>query len=378
LFARDMAVALASVPARQVELSWVGVAAGHDSPMPDAGRVLAVLPGLEDRSMAGERAAAAINRARPDVVWLQHTFGLFGRWEAPYTDSLGPFLAALEPPLVTTLHTVPFDPPHGVPAALRRICDASERLIVMSSPALRHLSELYDVSVAKGVLIPHAVHRSRRPDAAIPVDAGLGDPLILSFGLIRPGKGLVNAVAAMPRLLASWPFARYVIAGQDHPATAFRRDYAGYRAQLSQAVREAGVEEAVTFVDRFLSEGELDGLLSRAAIVLTPYLHPDQASSGTLARALGAGRVVVSSLNGHSFDAAEHGAVELLPGTTPREIADTVHRVLAHPARRRGLERRARAYSRTRPWSTIAERSIAVLLAAARTGQPEADSCQAG
>ena len=44
------------------------------------------------------------------------------------------------------------------------------------------------------------------------------------------------------------------------------------------------------FHDRFVSQDELTEFLSAADIYITPYLKPEQITSGTLAYAVGAGR----------------------------------------------------------------------------------------
>ena len=49
------------------------------------------------------------------------------------------------------------------------------------------------------------------------------------------------------------------------------------------------------FHDRFVSQDELTEFLSAADIYVTPYLKPEQITSGTLAYAVGAGKAVIST-----------------------------------------------------------------------------------
>lgn len=65
-------------------------------------------------------AAKAINRSSAHIVNVQHEFGLYGTWTAGvYEDHLRPFLEALRKPVVTTLHTVPFEPTPSMRDAIR-------------------------------------------------------------------------------------------------------------------------------------------------------------------------------------------------------------------------------------------------------------------
>jgi hypothetical protein len=56
-----------------------------------------------------------------------------------------------------------------------------------------------------------------------------------------------------------------------------------------------GVDASVIFHDRFVSKVELAEFLGAADIYVTPYLNPEQITSGTLAYAVGAGKAVMST-----------------------------------------------------------------------------------
>ncbi len=60
------------------------------------------------------------------------------------------------------------------------------------------------------------------PDLVKPGLDLVGRPVILSFGLIGPGKGYELAIAAMPAVVAAIPNALYVILGVTHPELLLR------------------------------------------------------------------------------------------------------------------------------------------------------------
>src|SRR5215208_8270143 len=92
-------------------------------------------------------AAEHINAAAVDVVSLQHEFGLYGTWGDPFEDHLSPFLDVLAKPLVTTLHSVLPDPSPSIRAAVRRIVERSQQVVVMAERARTLL--LHDYGVAE-------------------------------------------------------------------------------------------------------------------------------------------------------------------------------------------------------------------------------------
>lgn len=316
--------------------------------------MLALLAGPDDTRESALAAALAVNRAQPDVVWLQHEFGLYGRWQMPYHHALESFLAALRHPVVTTLHTVLSEPPQSVRRALVGIATLSSRLVVMSSQAAAVLSDVYDVEADRVAVIPHGSGRGRQRRRRRSSPAGR--PMLLSFGLLSPGKGIDNVIHSLPAVLARWPEATYVIAGQSHPSLSWS-DSIGHRHHLLAVARELGVDRHVLFIDRFLSEAELDMLLARADLVVLPNLDPQQASSGTLARAVGAGCAVVAGANAHSRDVAAHGAVQLVSQPAPDSIGAALAALLGDPGKMRRLRARSRAYAAATSWEVVGGRA---------------------
>jgi glycosyltransferase involved in cell wall biosynthesis len=364
LYACELTTALEGAAGQGIAISWVPVMG--TSSAASVGPIVAALRGSGDTAGSALAAAMKVNRTSADVVWVQHEFGLYGRWQMPYRHSLGVFLGALRRPVVTTLHTVLSEPPANVRRVVQRISTFSAQLIVMSSQAAYALHDVYRVSAPTVSVIPHGVR-------VVPDSAGTrpdcGDhPGILSFGLISPGKGLHNVIRALPAVAARWPGVRYTIAGQSHPSLS-RADSAGYRATLHRLAAQLGVAPNVRFENRFLSNAELDSLLVAADLVVVANADPQQVSSGTLARAVGAGGAVLAVPNGHSRDLAALGAVRLLSDATPTAIAAATIDLLSQPQQRAELRERARRYGVAHSWDVMAHR-YAHLLEIARRGAP--------
>ncbi|MGM9321129.1 glycosyltransferase, partial [Deinococcus aquaticus] len=251
-----------------------------------------VVLGIEQDDLnAYVTAATAINALKPDVVCVQHEYGIYGGPAGAYLLTL---LRALEAPLVTTLHTVLEVPDDAQRAALEELCALSRTVVVMSERAVSIL-RAQGVPAGKLQLIPHGIPSFDLDSAEQKRLLGLGaGPLLLTFGLLGPGKGLESAIRALPDLLDRQPDVTYLILGATHPHV-LRGQGEQYRESLWALARELGVERAVRMENRFVSLPELMQYLAAADVYLSPYQNPAQITSGTLAYALGNGKAVIST-----------------------------------------------------------------------------------
>ena len=64
---------------------------------------------------------------------------------------------------------------------------------------------------------------------------------------------------------------------------------------LESRAQRLGVDSSMIFHNRFVSQDELAEFLAAADIYVTPYLKPEQITSGTLAYAVGSGKAVIST-----------------------------------------------------------------------------------
>src|SRR5438270_5395639 len=71
-------------------------------------------------------------------------------------------------------------------------------------------------------------------------------PIVLTWGLLGPGKGIERAIEAFAGLGALDPAPRYVIAGQTHP-NVLEREGETYRDSLRARAEELGVSADVEF-----------------------------------------------------------------------------------------------------------------------------------
>ena len=287
-----------------------------------------------------------------EVVSIQHEFGI---WGGPDGEYVLDFIEALSVPAVTTLHTILREPTAGQRAVLSELIARSDATVVMSRSAAELLATAYGVDEDKLDIIPHGV-----PDLPLvapeSVKTGLGvegREVILTFGLLGPGKGLELALDALPAVVAERPAACYVIVGATHPELV-RREGEAYRSRLLAQVAALGMEDHVRFVDRFVGRVELTRWLEAADVFVTPYPRLDQIVSGTLSYAMGAGRAIVSTPYTYAAEVLADGRGMLVPPASPAALAAALIEILGDRDLRASLGRRAHAYSRRMVWWAVA------------------------
>jgi len=109
----------------------------------------------------------------------------------------------------------------------------------------------------------------------------------------------------------------------------------------------------VRFVDQFVGRVEMTRWLQAADIFVTPYPNLDQAVSGTLSYAMGAGRAIVSTPYAYAAELLAEGRGILVPLGSPARLATALNRVLGDDALRASLGRQAYDYSRRMVWSEV-------------------------
>jgi glycosyltransferase involved in cell wall biosynthesis len=114
------------------------------------------------------------------------------------------------------------------------------------------------------------------------------------------------------------------------------------------------LEEYVRFTNRFITKRELIKFLQATDIYLTPYISPNQISSGTLIYALGAGKAVVSTPYYHAQEVLANDRGILCKFEDSDSVAEGINRFLDESFRNE-VQKRAYKYSRRFLWKNVAK-----------------------
>src|ERR1700726_2692466 len=299
------------------------------------------------------RAADFLNINNVDMVCLQHEFGIFG---GPAGGHILAFLRELRMPVVTTLHTVLLEPRADQRRVMQELISLSTRLVVMTERGRQMLQSVYHAPPAKIDLIAHGLPDVGFVDPTYFKDQfGVeGKVVLLTFGLLSPNKGIEYVLNALPHILAEFPDVVYIVLGATHP-NELREHGEAYRLSLDILAKKNKPEKNVIFYNRFVELENLKEFIGAADFYITPYLSEAQITSGPLAYAFGAGKVVVSTPYWHATELLAEDRGVLVPFGDAPAIAREVIGLLRDDTRRHAMRKTAYRMGREMVWSNVAQ-----------------------
>lgn len=208
------------------------------------------------------------------------------------------------------------------------------------------LTEKYGMASSRIRVVPMGLydhHRRVDRDAARQALGIDGGDVILSFGLIRPYKGipyLIRAFGDLPRETAQ--SAWLLLVGE------IWED----RASVERAIAASPYRDRITLVDRYVSDAEVGTYFSAADIVVLPYLRASQSAVAHVAMAFGK-PIIVSRVGGLQESMAGYGGTYFVPPADPGAIRDAILRICS--------ERPGAFEPPRRGWEEIAEEYAAIL-----------------
>jgi glycosyltransferase involved in cell wall biosynthesis len=254
-------------------------------------------------------------------------------------------LPPLRPRVMTAHYILPPQPSRRQIRSARRVFGAMEAVVAHSDHGAGRLREEVGIDPARIRVIPHGAfdYLTRLPEEKpLPAELeGAEGTVILSFGLLRPYKGIEHLLEAFRRIRD----AELWIVGNP------RMDV----GPLRQLAEEASGR--VRFVTRFVDDAEIPAIFRRADLLVLPYL--DAEHSGVLYTGLAFGKPMVLSAVGGFPEVAETGAARLVPPGDTDALADALTELTADEAARAELAAAAtRAAAGPFSWDEAARRTM--------------------
>ncbi|ADO84612.1 glycosyltransferase family 4 protein [Ilyobacter polytropus] len=306
------------------------------------------------------KVAQYLNGNNYRAVVIQHEYGIYGGADGEYIIEL---MKRLDIPVLTNLHTVLENPSFEQRKVMNDLAKYSEKLLVMSRKAFDILTRVYGIPQEIVVFIPHGIPNTTYEDQGIYNDAiGLeGKEIILTFGLLSPGKGLEFMIKAMPAIIKKNPNAVYLILGKTHP-NIVKKTGDVYREKLKELIRSLNLEKNVVFHNKFVDQETLVSYIKTSTVYSIPYLNKEQITSGTLAYALGSGAAVVSTPFWHAEELLAEGRGILVPFRDSESLAREINILLSDSEKRENIRRKAYNYVRSMIWSEVAKSYLKVIV----------------
>jgi glycosyltransferase involved in cell wall biosynthesis len=327
-----------------------------------------------------EKAAQILNTKPLDALVLQHEYGLFGgnetafekdgnRVSFPLGDNVLALVDQVKVPLVTTLHTVLPEPDAERREIIRQLADRSARLVTMTHDSRILLEQDYGIKAGKITVIPHGVPTATpvtTAEAKRRLKLPENEPIMMITGLIGPNKGVEQALRSLPQILETHSNVSLYVVGQTHP-NIVSSSGESYRESLMALAKVLGVAPHLKFVNDYLPLEELVHYMQAADIYLTLHRDMEQAASGTLAYAVGAGLVAVSTPYRYARELLGDGRGFVVPLDDTAATSRTIVEVLSNQALFDETRRKARTYGTHMQWDAVGKTYAELIAAVAQT-----------
>jgi len=340
-----------------------------------------------------------VRAAAPDVVHIQHEYGIFG-----FDERFLRLLAALREnrvPTVVTLHTVHTGSSLGlgccsradrrlrtfvdIESYQRRLCELSGMTIVHQDWPMRAALVEQGARADRVASIPHGtLQETGMPGAVAKERLGYpaGTPLLVAFGYFEPSKNHQCLLEAFSLLRRRQPNAKLWIGGHVRLPSPLALDY---KAHIVTLIGQMGLADHVRLSEEALPEIDVPVLFSAADVGCFVYREDTYSSSGALHRMLGTGTPMIASRIPKFHELRRIAPEILVDPDSPEEIAGVLVRLLEDGAFRARIAAKTLQFAAETSWPLLANahldvyrRAAAALPAAFTAGMGWSHHAQAG
>ncbi len=285
-----------------------------------------------------------LSKLTPDIVHIQHEFGLYGEQHGIQVNELILRLRMADLPVAVTLHTVRNPMPREDQIVLKNIVQDSSVVIVHERLQKDILEEVFG-NPGNIRVIPHGVRDIKPVPGARRLLGVERYKTALLAGYYRPTKRFERVVDLWPEVVKRCPDALLVLAGKMRNIS-----YSDYYRTLMRKVEESPVRDSILVLRGQFPQHTFDTIISGADCMLLPY--EAGAQSGILSNAAAFGVPVVTS-DLDSFEQWTRESGGGLAAHSDEEYIDYICQVLDDHSLQKKLKRNMKEYIRPMLWEAV-------------------------
>ena len=215
---------------------------------------------------------------------------------------------------------------------------------------------LRNLGIAEAQFFPIGVRPTvTNGNLELPGAARLADPLLATFGFLRPHKGLLELIEAVEILRGIFPHIQLVAQTALYPST----DSIEYLKKVTARITQLQLDDAVYLDHSFVDIDVAVARLARAKAVVLPYAVSDEGASAAAATALAARRPLITT-QARIFDEVR-GIAYMAENNAPPVLATAIAAVLSIPGLCTHLEEQSHYAAESRQWHNIAQQLLRIV-----------------
>lgn len=288
-------------------------------------------------------------RSTPDIIHIQHEFGLFGEQRGIQVVDFLFRCKTVGVPVVTTFHTVFEDHTKVERMIMEQILKLSTVIIVHEKFQKEIIAKQFGYE-KKVSVIPHGI-RNCKPNSFAKSLLGLeGKKVILLAGYFRTTKGFDKVIELFPEVLKKVNNAVLLFAGRNRLL-----EHNEHKDYLMKLIAQSPARNRIKVLSGQFPQYTLDTILSAADVMAMNYSKGAQ--SGILAQAAAFDLPVVTS-DLESFKLWNEEANGGLTSASDKEIVKNFCKILSDDDYAKILRQNIIKYKKKRLWYNIAQQHL--------------------
>jgi glycosyltransferase involved in cell wall biosynthesis len=287
--------------------------------------------------------ARAVREYDPDIVWIQHEFGIWpnaGHWLS-LMNRLDSYRT------IVTMHSV-F---HHLD---KTIVEAAMPEIIVHLQGARDVLQSEKGIASPVHVVPHGCEPIAEPERLW--NFYHSDRTFMQFGFGFRYKGWEKSIRAAAILRERYPDVFFT--GLYSESSFNTADHQLYYESLMREVESLGIQDNVAIIRGYQSDAALDSYMRTNQAIVFPYVsHPQHevfGASGAARLAMSKGAPVVTTSVNHFSD------IPTIKADTPEEIAHALDRMFSNRLARKEQVERQLKFINENSWERVAEKHIQI------------------